>query len=148
MIVYLDKYSNRNLPFILFAYMNRCCPTPTILSVLTTLLSQHMNLNLALAGRSQAALSYFGICVQRPPPSSSSSSSPTALRSSLHQQVLDKTKQPFTGITQHRYFPSDPKYNLHPRSRDARTDGASVCPPGGEASLTEYKSYTNKRRLQ
>lgn len=105
-----------------------------------------MNLNLALAGRSQAALSYFGICVLRPPPHPPFS--PTVLRSSLHQQVLDKTKQPFNGITQHRYFLSDPKYNLHPQSRDARTDSALVYPTGGEASLTEYKSYTNEHRFQ
>lgn len=106
-----------------------------------------MNLNLALAGRSQAALSYFGICVQRPPPLPLLSS-PTALRSSVHQQVLDKIKQPFNGITQHCYFLSDPKYNLHPQSRDARTDSALVNPTGGEASLTEYKSYTNEHRFQ
>lgn len=64
-----------------------------------------MNLNLAPVGRSQAALSYFGIFVQRPAPSSSS---PEA---SLHKQVLDKTKQPCRGITQRRYFLSEPKYN-------------------------------------
>lgn len=44
-------------------------------------------------------------------------------------------------------FLPEPKYNPHPRSRDAFTGGALVDPTGAQASPTEYKYYTNEHRL-
>lgn len=108
--------------------------------------SKHMSLNLAHAGRSQAALSYFGICAQRPSPSSSSSSSPPIARSSVHQQVLDKGKPTHSEESnQQRCFPPQ-SLNITPPStqpRDALTDGA-LMNPTGRRSARESKCYSNE----